>query len=71
MFAAHEEILCDTARGIEHSTLRELSSCEWGRSHHQLLLLGATGVGKSFLADALANAAIRQASYRINGSPGA
>jgi DNA replication protein DnaC len=30
------------------------------RSHHNLLLLGATGVGKSFLASALANAAIRQ-----------
>jgi len=54
--AAPEEILCDSARGLEHSTLRELSSCQWVRSHHNLLLLGATGVGKSFLA----NAAIRQ-----------
>lgn len=58
--AAPEEILCDTARGLEHSVLRELSSCQWVRSHHNLLLLGATGVGKSFLASALANAAIRQ-----------
>lgn len=58
--AAPEEILCDSARGIEHSMLRELSTCQWVRSHHNLLLLGATGVGKSFLASALANAAIRQ-----------
>jgi DNA replication protein DnaC len=58
--AATEEIICDSARGLEHATLRELSSGQWVRSHHNLLLLGATGVGKSFLASALANAAIRQ-----------
>lgn len=58
--AAPEEILCDPSRGLEHSMLRELSSCQWVRSHHNLLLLGATGVGKSFLASALAQAAIRQ-----------
>lgn len=58
--AAPEEILCDSARGLEQSTLRELRTCQWVRSHHNLLLLGATGVGKSFLASALAQAAIRQ-----------
>lgn len=58
--AAPEEILCDAARGLEHGMLRELSSCQWVRSHHNLLLLGATGVGKSFVASALAQAAIRQ-----------
>jgi DNA replication protein DnaC len=58
--AAPEEVLCDSARGLEHNVLRELSSCQWVRSHHNLLLLGATGVGKSFLASALAQAAIRQ-----------
>lgn len=58
--AAPEEILCNSARGLEHNTLRDLTSYQWVRSHHNLLLLGATGVGKSFLASALANAAIRQ-----------
>lgn len=58
--ASPEEILCDPARGLERATLRELSSCQWVRSHHNLLLLGPTGVGKSFLASALAQAAIRQ-----------
>jgi hypothetical protein len=58
--AAPEEILGDSARGLVHSTLRELSSCQWVRSHHNLLLLGTAGVGKSFLASALANAALRQ-----------
>ena len=58
--ASPEEIVCDPARGLERATLRELSTCQWVRSHHNLLLLGPTGVGKSFLASALAQAAIRQ-----------
>jgi len=58
--AAPEEILCDAARGLERGVLRELSACQWVRSHHNLVVLGPTGVGKSFLASALAQAAIRQ-----------
>jgi DNA replication protein DnaC len=58
--AAPEEILCDAARGLDHTVLRELASCQWVRSHHNLIVLGPTGVGKSFLASALAQAAIRQ-----------
>jgi len=48
--AAPEEILCDAARGLERSQLRD----------HNVVILGATGVGKSFLASALAQAACRQ-----------
>jgi DNA replication protein DnaC len=58
--AAPEEILCDAARGLERTALRELTTCQWVRSHHNLVILGPTGVGKSFLANALAQAAIRQ-----------
>ena len=58
--AAPEEILCDAARGLERATLRELTACQWVRSHHNLVILGPTGVGKSFLANALAQSAIRQ-----------
>src|SRR5690606_14221626 len=58
--AAPEEILCDAARGLESATLRDLASCQWVRAHHNLIVLGPTGVGKSFLASALAQAAIRQ-----------
>jgi len=57
--AAPEEILCDAARGLERAALRELTTCQWVRSHHNLVILGPTGVGKSFLANALAQAAIR------------
>jgi DNA replication protein DnaC len=58
--AAPEEILCDAARGLERATLRDLTTCQWVRAHHNLVILGATGVGKSFVANALAQAAIRQ-----------
>jgi DNA replication protein DnaC len=58
--AAPEEILCDPARGLERAALRDLTNCQWVRSHHNLVVLGPTGVGKSFLANALAQAAIRQ-----------
>jgi DNA replication protein DnaC len=58
--ASPEEILCDAARGLERAALRELSTCQWVRSHHNLLILGPTGVGKSFISNALAQAAIRQ-----------
>ena len=58
--AAPEEVLCDAARGLEKASLRELTTCQWVRSHHNLVVVGATGVGKSFLANAIAQAACRQ-----------
>lgn len=58
--AAPEEILCDQARGLDRAELRSLTTCQWVRSHHNLVIVGATGVGKSFLANALAQGAIRQ-----------
>jgi DNA replication protein DnaC len=35
-------------------------SCHWVRSHHNIVVLGPTGIGKSFLANALAQEACRQ-----------
>src|SRR5690606_9055175 len=58
--AAPEEILCDAARSLDRAVLRDLTNCQWVRSHHNLVILGPTGVGKSFLANALAQSAIRQ-----------
>jgi len=43
--------LCDSARGLEHSMLRELSTCQWVRSHHTCCC-SERRVGKSFLPSA-------------------
>lgn len=57
---AIEEVVPDAARGLDKSVLRSLATCGWIRAKQNVILLGATGVGKSFLGCALANVACRQ-----------
>jgi DNA replication protein DnaC len=58
--ASLEDVLVDPARGIEKSTLRELATpCRWARAKQNVVIIGATGVGKSFVGAALAQAACR------------
>jgi DNA replication protein DnaC len=57
--ASPEQIICDPARGLDKPVLRELSSCHWVRAHHNVIAIGPTGIGKSFVANALAQAACR------------
>jgi hypothetical protein len=47
-------------RGLDERQLATLASGDWIRQHHNLLLTGPTGVGKSWLACALGNQACRQ-----------
>jgi DNA replication protein DnaC len=58
--ACFEDIDFKTRRGIAKDALLKLSQNEWIRNHHNLILMGPTGVGKSFIACALGNSAIRQ-----------
>ena len=44
-------------RGLDRAHILELAQGEWVRRHLNLLVLGATGAGKTFLACALARAA--------------
>lgn len=44
-------------RGLEKRLILTLASCEWVRRHQNVLVTGATGVGKSFIACALAHTA--------------
>ncbi len=47
-------------RGLDRSQLASLASCDWMRQGQNLLIHGATGAGKTWLACALAQQACRQ-----------
>lgn len=47
-----------TPRGLGKTRWQQLLSLNWLRQHQHLLLIGPTGIGKSYLACALAKAAI-------------
>lgn len=40
--------------------MAQLANCQWIHSHHNLILTGATGCGKTWLSCAFGNAACRQ-----------
>jgi len=47
-------------RGLDKRQILSLAGCDWIREHHNLLLTGPTGVGKTYLACALAQKACRE-----------
>ena len=47
-------------RGLDRAVVLGLAECAWVRNRHNLAVVGPTGVGKTFLACALVNAAIRR-----------
>jgi DNA replication protein DnaC len=47
-------------RGLDRAEIAALATCEWLRRKHNIIITGPTGVGKSFLACALANKACRE-----------
>ncbi len=58
--ACVEDIDASPARGIEKTMVRQLGAGGWIHEHLNVLLAGATGVGKSFIACALGQSACRQ-----------
>jgi len=58
--AVAEDIDYRHPRGLDRALFRRLLTGEWVRGHQTVLLTGPTGVGKTYLACALANAACRQ-----------
>jgi len=57
-------------RGLERAQVLSLVESHWVGSHHSLVIVGATGLGKTYLACALANAAIRRghSAYYLRGT---
>ena len=65
--ACIEDVDCSTARGIDKATVRQLGTCSFIAEHLNVLVTGPTGIGKSYLACALGQAAARRgmrAMYR-------
>lgn len=54
-----EDVDYQHPRGLDRKLVRTLSSSDWVRQQQNILLLGPTGIGKSWLACALAQKACR------------
>ena len=57
--ASLEDIDYKHPRGLNKQMILELSSAQWILNHRNVLLIGPTGVGKSYIACALGNFAAR------------
>lgn len=58
--AGMEDIDFSHPRGLDKQLMLSLSSCEWIKAHHNVFIMGPTGIGKSYLACALAQKACRE-----------
>jgi DNA replication protein DnaC len=58
--ACIEDVDSALGRGVDRALLRQLGSCIWSNEHLNVLITGPTGVGKSYLASALGQAACRR-----------
>lgn len=58
--AAVEDIDFRQPRGLDKSVMLTLSNCQWIRNQQNVIITGPTGIGKSYLAEALAQKACRE-----------
>lgn len=58
--AALEDIDYRYPRGLDKGLIQSLASCQWAKEHLNILITGPTGVGKTWLACALAQKACRE-----------
>jgi DNA replication protein DnaC len=58
--ASLEDLDARHPRGLDNNLLLSLAACSWLKDHHNLIITGPTGVGKTYLACAFAHQACRQ-----------
>ena len=58
--ACFEDIDFRTRRGLSKDVILKLSQNEWIRSNQNIIIVGPTGSGKTYIACALGNSAVRQ-----------
>lgn len=58
--ACLEDINYQANRGLDKALLQSLQDCKWIKNHLNILITGPTGVGKSWIACALAQTACRE-----------
>ena len=57
--ACLEDVNYQANRGLDKALLQSLQDCKWIKNHLNILITGPTGVGKSWIACALAHQACR------------
>jgi DNA replication protein DnaC len=57
--AVVEDVDFTKSRGLDKMAFTSLANSTWVENHHGVMIVGPTGVGKTFIACALANHAIR------------
>ncbi|SOB75314.1 DNA replication protein DnaC [Marinobacter sp. LV10R510-11A] len=58
--AVLEDLDYRNSRGLDKGLIQSLASCQWVKEHLNVLVTGPTGVGKTWLACALAHKACRE-----------
>ncbi len=58
--ATIEDLDFRAPRGLDKSVILSLANCQWIRNRHNVIVTGPTGIGKSYLAEALTNKACRE-----------
>lgn len=63
--ACIEDIDYRHARGLSKSLIQQLAGGQWIKSHQNVLIVGPTGTGKTYLASALAHQACRSGASSL------
>lgn len=58
--ASLEDLDFNAKRELDRALIRQLATCRWVEEHQNVIVTGMTGTGKTYLACALAQAAIRK-----------